>query len=269
MKKKNIAIFLILLVVAPALLGACSHAGDKTKSVSGAIGDLICPGRLSKAHEFLENDCSACHTPGKGIEASKCIVCHANNEALLKRQPTSFHANISTCNECHIEHLGRNRRPTLMSHAALANTGIKALKNNEDKESEEYQIGSKLAKWIEENNNSEKLQPTHSTLTTAEKTLNCATCHKNEDVHQGMLGADCVACHTTNKWTIADFKHPAPSSMDCSQCHQAPPSHYMMHFKMISQKVACKPNARVDQCFKCHLTTSWNDIKGVGWYKHH
>jgi hypothetical protein len=48
-----------------------------------------------------------------------------------------------------------------------------------------------------------------------------------------------------------------------------PPSHTMMHFQMVSAKVARQPAARVYQCFLCHQTTSWNDIKGVGWYKHH
>ena len=43
----------------------------------------------------------------------------------------------------------------------------------------------------------------------------------------------------------------------------------MMHFKMVSAKVACQPNALVNECYKCHQTTSWNDIKGVGFYKHH
>jgi len=43
----------------------------------------------------------------------------------------------------------------------------------------------------------------------------------------------------------------------------------MEHFKMISARVARQPQARVEQCFACHQTTSWNDIKGVGWYKHH
>jgi hypothetical protein len=38
---------------------------------------------------------------------------------------------------------------------------------------------------------------------------------------------------------------------------------------MVSMKVAGKPHARVDQCYQCHQTTAWNDIKGVGWYKHH
>ena len=43
----------------------------------------------------------------------------------------------------------------------------------------------------------------------------------------------------------------------------------MMHFQMISMKVAGQMHAKVDQCFLCHQTTAWNDIRGVGWYKHH
>lgn len=43
----------------------------------------------------------------------------------------------------------------------------------------------------------------------------------------------------------------------------------MEHFSMISMKVAGIEHADVSQCFLCHKTNSWNDIKGVGWYKHH
>lgn len=43
----------------------------------------------------------------------------------------------------------------------------------------------------------------------------------------------------------------------------------MMRFQMIFMKVACHVTAKVNQCFLCHQTTSWNDIRGVGWYKHH
>ena len=52
----------------------------------------------------------------------------------------------------------------------------------------------------------------------------------------------------------------------------------MMHFEMVSKRIA-KPvlpgtntsheGATVNQCYLCHETTSWNDIEGVGWYKHH
>ncbi|MGD9689721.1 MAG: hypothetical protein AB7V47_08265 [Phycisphaerales bacterium] len=43
----------------------------------------------------------------------------------------------------------------------------------------------------------------------------------------------------------------------------------MEHFHMVSKKVAGIEHTEVSQCFLCHKTNSWNDIKGVGWYKHH
>ena len=41
-----------------------------------------------------------------GVMADKCIVCHANAQALLATQPTAFHATIGVCRGCHVEHLG-------------------------------------------------------------------------------------------------------------------------------------------------------------------
>jgi hypothetical protein len=43
----------------------------------------------------------------------------------------------------------------------------------------------------------------------------------------------------------------------------------MEHFEMVSMKVVGREQADVSQCFLCHQTTSWNDIRGVGVYKHH
>jgi hypothetical protein len=83
------------------------------------------------------------------------------------------------------------------------------------------------------------------------------------------LSAPLLVIAMAPKWTIPEFRHPSPRSTDCVQCHQAPPSHYMEHFHMVSARVAGKPHAQVSQCYQCHQTTSWNDIRGVGWYKHH
>ncbi len=43
----------------------------------------------------------------------------------------------------------------------------------------------------------------------------------------------------------------------------------MGHFEMVSMAIAGQEHARVQQCYLCHQTDAWNDIKGVGWYKHH
>ena len=230
---------------------------------------LASPGHLSAPHAFLEDNCAACHTTVKGVDANKCITCHANNESLLQRQPTAFHADVGSCWGCHIEHQGINERPTKMNHALLAEIGLRQLGSSESPDNEGKLVRDQLLTWISEQNASSGLPPGHPRITPQEAVLKCATCHANDDRHFAVFGLDCAQCHSTTKWTIPEFRHPSSHSMDCAQCHQAPPSHYMGHFHMVSAKVAGKLHARVDQCFICHQTTSWNDIKGVGWYKHH
>jgi hypothetical protein len=150
-----------------------------------------------------------------------------------------------------------------MVHVALAQIGFKQLK------SEPQPAGVDVAQikhWLEETSAAPLVLP-H--LRPEEALLNCATCHQTKDRHRGLFGTDCAQCHGTTKWTLPEFRHPSAVSQSCAQCHQAPPSHYMMHFQMIDQKICGQPNAKVNQCFLCHQTTAWNDIKGVGFYKHH
>ncbi len=237
----------------------------------------VSPGQLSTAHSFLQDNCAACHTPVEGVQAVNCIVCHANNRDLLERQPTAFHANIQSCSACHVEHQGIERRPTSMDHAALADIGLREL-GAAQADDEKLRTREGLVNWIREQDLSETSRPAHTQITAAELALNCASCHSTKDKHAGLLGQNCATCHSTGEWTIPAFQHPSPRSTDCAQCHQAPPSHYMMHFEMVDKKVAardgtqdseCCENVKVNQCYACHQTTSWNDIKGVGFYKHH
>ena len=237
----------------------------------------VSPGLLSAAHASLENKCAECHTPIKGVGAENCIVCHANNAALLQRQPTAFHADIQTCNECHIEHQGDNRRPTKMDHLALAKFGLREL-SGKFAGTAAKESTAKLLGWVKQHRAAEGPLMEHQNITPEEMILDCASCHANQDRHMKLFGSDCAQCHATAQWTVARFQHPSPRSTECAQCHQAPPSHYMMHFEMVSKRVASSANAsgnpccsdvQVNQCYRCHQTHSWNDIKGVGWYKHH
>ena len=222
------------------------------------------PGDLSRAHASLEQNCAACHTSVQGVDETKCIVCHASNLSILQRQPTAFHANIGTCKECHPEHRGFGQRPTFMDHEALSQIGLGALGGEAD--GGRAALHDSLAAWVDSGSDTFGEGVLVSRL---EAVLDCAACHANEDQHFGLFGADCAQCHASDRWTIPVFRHPSPQSRDCAQCHQAPPSHYMGHFKMISAKIARKPRATVDQCFECHRTTAWTDIPGVGHYKHH
>lgn len=223
---------------------------------------LASPGPLSAAHASLEKDCAACHTSVKGVDSARCISCHATNEALLQRQPTAFHAEVRECRPCHTEHQGAER-PTLMDHAALANLGLRRLRESDPP------AAGRVQEQLRRHGSSGGLATDHPRVSAFEATLDCSSCHSNQDRHRGLFGTECASCHATSAWTISEFRHPSPRSTDCAQCHQAPPSHYREHFKMVSARVARQPKAKVSQCYQCHQTTSWNDIRGVGWYKHH
>lgn len=233
--------------------------------VQVAAQRAVRPGALSQPHAFLENNCAACHTAVKGVEATHCIVCHADNTALLQRQPSAFHADIASCTACHLEHQGRVPSTTMMDHVALAQIGLRQMRQEPHRS---VKARDDFATWLVKGATGAPPSATPQ-LQREEALLNCATCHQTKDRHVGLLGNDCAQCHATTKWTIPEFRHPSPVSQSCAQCHQAPPSHYMMHFKMVSMTVAKMEKAEVSQCFLCHQTTSWNDIKGVGFYKHH
>jgi hypothetical protein len=43
----------------------------------------------------------------------------------------------------------------------------------------------------------------------------------------------------------------------------------MPSFQEMCAGVVGEPTTRVDQCYVCHQTTDWNDIKGFGMCKRH
>ena len=255
-------VVLPLLAAGGAWFGWAMLLGRPDVTRSATWQAMASPGPLSSPHAFLANNCAACHTPNNGVEAQNCIVCHADNKTVLQRQPSAFHADITACAACHLEHQGPIPRTTKMDHIALARIGLRKIQHASDAHDRSRDA---FVAWLKQSDAS-AFEPQ---LQREELLLNCASCHQTKDRHVGLFGTDCAQCHTTSKWTIAEYRHPSPVSQSCAQCHQAPPSHYMMHFQMVSMKVAGQEHAKVDQCFLCHQTTSWNDIQGVGFYKHH
>ena len=258
------------LIILVLLVGAAIGVGLLLKTHWAQVADVqlwqrqVSPGHLSAAHAWLESECAACHTPTRSAEGAKCIGCHADDAALLQRQPTAFHASTDTCSGCHVEHRGSTVRPVGMDHLYFASIGLTAAEDNTGNVTNQ-----RLLAWVRQHEGAVEVVPSHPEVTSREAALDCVACHGTKDRHQGYFGGDCASCHGTAAWSIAAFQHPSPRSVECVQCHQPPPSHYMMHFSMVSRAVAREPDARVDQCFSCHQTTSWNDIQGVGWYKHH
>lgn len=257
---KGLSVLYTVLITAAVLAGTFAIVAlyrSGSQSVPG-LQAFVVPGPLSTSHAFMEGDCEECHTPVRGVEAKTCITCHATAAADLASQRTAFHAGIQDCRGCHVEHEGA-ARPIRMSHAALVRIGSHLATEGRSKPALPRQIADELAAYF----------GTEFSATAEKDALNCASCHSNEDRHRELFGRDCAGCHETASWQISAFLHPSSTSRDCAECHQAPPSHYMEHFGMVSMRVAGQPLAQVKQCYVCHQTNSFNDIKGVGWYQHH
>lgn len=219
----------LLILAAAAILAVIAVSTSIYRSGSDAIpgwSTAVRPGPMSRAHAFVGDKCESCHTPNEGVTVDKCVACHVPAQELLSKPSTVFHANVTTCSGCHVEHKGRDKRPIKMDHAVLEKLAIR-------------ESGKPVA-------------------------LDCKGCHVFKDKHQEFFGPKCATCHVTDTWKIVGFLHPSPKSKECAQCHKPPPSHLMMHFEMMDRSITGQRKATVDQCFACHQTDSFNNIKGVG-----
>ena len=258
MTKPVLWIALVIVGIAAATLALIYFT-----PVQIAVKRAVSPGELSPKHAYLADRCASCHDPTASVTVANCTVCHATSERLLGRQPTEFHASISECATCHIEHQGKSVRPLVMDHVELARVGARSLERASRTDADSAATLKSLEIWLRVR------RPDQFGERSAREALNCAACHDRKDPHFKYFGSDCAQCHVLETWTVGGYQHPSARSQECAQCHKAPPSHLMGHFSMISQKIAHKEHARVDECFECHNTTSWNDIVDVGFYKHH
>ena len=74
---------------------------------------LLMPGKLTSAHQKLEEDCSQCHDRAdRARQTQLCLTCHDKIAADIT-QHRGFHGRLpgigsSQCRACHSEHLGRD-----------------------------------------------------------------------------------------------------------------------------------------------------------------
>jgi len=256
-----------VVLVALAVIGLAAALIVPVVIYRGGTGALpiwaaaASPGPLSAAHAFLGTQCESCHTPDRGIVAASCITCHAPDAAVLGKPSTAFHATVGECRGCHIEHQGTDMRPVRMDHSVLTKVGVAAAHAGEIAGQPAADSLTAMRHFL--------AGVTGAGPATDAASLDCVSCHVTRDKHQGWFGTQCADCHATTTWKVAEYLHPSPKSQECNECHKAPPSHYMMHFDMMDKGMTGQKNARVEQCFLCHQTDSFNNIKGRGWIKMH
>jgi hypothetical protein len=96
--------------------------------------------------------------------------------------------------------------------------------------------------------------------------LDCLSCHKKDDKHEGSLGKQCEQCHSDTNWRVAGFDHARSRfplvgkhvNAKCNECHktqrfkEAPRDCWSCHKKDDVHKLAYGT-----ACEDCHNARSW------------
>jgi len=218
---------------------------------------------LSGQHQSV--DCAACHVsaelPGdtcinchsdddahEGLLGAACADCHNSTEwqaSLFDHQTTRFplfggHVEVA-CQSCHVNELKQNL------------PGVTCIDCHADDDPHDGQLGDDCASchnetdWLTDvrfdhdftafpllgAHKDAACADCHADRRFADTPSDCVDCHRQDDIHQGVLGADCATCHTPVDWQRSLFDHALASGFrlsgahadaTCRDCHRTPPA---------------------------------------------
>ena len=211
---------------------------------------LVSPGDLHHVHERYEGitNCTLCHEMGKKVTNQKCLTCHSKIALnIQEEQGYHFKNKDRQCSECHTEHKGRD--------FPIIDLDKKTFNHDE--------VGFKLEGAHKE----QDCQACHiNSRSYLDLDTRCVSCHA--DVHDGKLGANCEACHSTIGFRPSIFKHKDEDfqsigkhqQVDCDQCH------YELDFVNVSTNCnSCHEDEHKgllgQKCEDCHFPEDFNQPK--------
>lgn len=187
--------------------------------------------------KHIEAECKACHQSAMFKEAPKeCVGCHKKDD--------KHEATLGTqCGDCHTE---KNWKTT---------TG------RFDHDRTQFKLRNAHALPAV------KCSACHQSLSSFRKTpLDCYSCHKKDDKHEGQQGTKCEQCHTDKSWKVANFDHartrfPLTGKhlvATCKSCHTTPRYKDAKSDCYSCHRKEDKHQLRLGvQCESCHSTRDW------------
>lgn len=245
-----------------------------------AAAQLISPGKLSKAHAYLDGitHCTECHEPGhQGPAASRCLACHVPlHQRIAAGQ--GYHASLTgrPCQQCHKEHFGRNFQLVRLDTATFRHSltgfvlnGAHARTACHACHKPAHITNAEVRTFMGEHG---ALSRTMLGLSRA-----CISCHRSDDPHAGQFaGRRCSACHDASTWKRAvKFNHDearfrltgAHLRVKCEACHGPARPGGPMRFTGLEfgSCASCHkdphPAAMGTTCTRCHDTAGWRRVK--------
>jgi len=229
-----------------------------------------CHSKDDKHKESLGKDCASCHTERSWKEPAKfdhdkssfpLLGKHAKVECKECHKSTMFKEAAKECIGCHKK--DDKHKNTLGEKCAEchAERDWKATAGRFNHDKTRFSLRNAHAAQAV------KCTSCHKDLLSFRNTpLDCYSCHKKDDKHEGQAGKVCESCHNDRTWLVAKFDHGVTQFpltgrhvvATCKSCHQtprfkdAPRDCYSCHKKEDKHKLTLGV-----QCETCHNARSW------------
>ena len=235
--------------------------------------------------------CNGCHQGDdvhKGVLGPRCDSCHIETRWRETRFDHSKHTDYplrgmhakTPCKSCHVDNTFRQKLKTECIachrkddvHAGQQGARCEGCHNESDWKTAQFDhskarfalLGSHLKVACRDCHTSKKFRDAPSA---------CVACHRRDDAHKGKLGSACELCHNARDWRVWDFDHHrktgfvldgAHGKLVCVSCHTRPGD------KVYTAGVRCVDcHDREDvhrggfgeDCGRCHLTTTFEDLR--------
>jgi len=223
------------------------------------LESLLMPGPVIKGHEKYEDDCSQCHDRAdKEKQGQLCMQCHDHKNILDDvRTKKGFHGRLpvsirTKCSHCHKDHEGRDGKIILLNQTTF------------DHSNTDFRLKGMHTKTSCKSCHKPKKKY-------ADAPLDCYSCHKKVDVHDGKNGKKCGDCHSSSTWKQSDFDHDkktdfplkgAHKETNCTSCH------INQKYKDTPKKcVSCHKIHDIhkggygEKCDTCHTSEKWDQVK--------
>ena len=263
MKRQHPIFSPVAIIGTVLLLAGLVYGLLTTGGLAFSPGELSAHGTIGQNlqgyphHAAFGEDCSQCHAPFAGIEASRCEHCHV----IIGEQRVAgvgLHGRLQTtdCAACHPEHKGADfdsvalalAQFTVMDHAMLfpltgAHTDLDCVACHV---AEQY-VGTPA---------------------------DCVGCHAEPELHAGLLGTNCASCHTPDAWRPAqltahqfELDHGEQGQIACATCHTATFNEFSCAECHSDAEVADEHDelaisaVELADCASCHPTGTENEAE--------
>jgi Cytochrome c7 and related cytochrome c len=232
---------------------------------------LACHKKDDKHKETLGKECGSCHTERSWKEPSKfdhetttfpLLGKHAKVECKECHKSAMFKEAPKDCYACHKK--DDKHKDTLGKDCASCHV-------ERDWKLTEGRFSHERTRFPLRNAHAPKLlkcdachKDLHSYRNTA---MDCFSCHKKDDKHDGQAGAQCETCHSDKSWKVTRFDHALSRfpltgrhvAVACKSCHEtsrykdAPRDCFSCHKKEDKHKQRLGM-----RCETCHNTRAWS-----------